>query len=55
MRVKKVRIGLVELQEADKKISARVTYDKILLEVAVRDDGTCPFSGGARGVSGPSP
>jgi len=28
-------VGLVDLREAEKKVSARVSYDKILLEIAV--------------------
>lgn len=29
------QVGLIELREADKKVSARVNYDTILLEIAV--------------------
>jgi predicted transcriptional regulator len=29
------QVGLVDLREAEKKVSARVSYDKILLEIAV--------------------
>ncbi len=29
------QVGLIDLKEEDKKVSARVTYDKILLEIAV--------------------
>lgn len=29
------QVGLVDLQEGEKKVSARVNYDKILLEIAV--------------------
>jgi predicted transcriptional regulator len=29
------QVGLVDLREAEKKVSARVNYDKILLEIAV--------------------
>lgn len=29
------QVGLLELKEADRKVSARVNYDKILLEIAV--------------------
>jgi predicted transcriptional regulator len=29
------QVGLVDLREAEKKVSARVRYDKILLEIAV--------------------
>jgi len=29
------QVGLIDLREAEKKVSARVSYDKILLEIAV--------------------
>jgi len=29
------QVGLVDLREAERKVSARVSYDKILLEIAV--------------------
>jgi predicted transcriptional regulator len=29
------QVGLVDLRESEKKVSARVSYDKILLEIAV--------------------
>ncbi len=29
------QVGLIDLQEGDKKVSASVSYDKILLEIAV--------------------
>ncbi len=29
------QVGLIDIREADKKVSARVNYDKILLEIAV--------------------
>lgn len=29
------QVGLIDLREGDKKVSARVSYDKILLEIAV--------------------
>ena len=29
------QVGFIDLREGDKKVSARVSYDKILLEIAV--------------------
>ena len=37
--------GLVDLRESRRKVSARVRYDKILLEIAVR--GESPLGDGA--------